>query len=90
MRRIHVYISGRVQGVAFRARAHREATRLGLGGWVRNLQDGRVEAVFEGSDEKIQEMLGWCRQGPRGALVEDVEVIEKAYTGAFLDFTIRY
>jgi len=90
MRRVHVYISGRVQGVSFRARTHREAIRLGLGGWVRNRPDGRVEAVFEGPDEKIKEMLGWCRQGPRGALVEDVEVIEETYTGAFPDFMIRY
>ncbi|MCX5834097.1 MAG: acylphosphatase [Deltaproteobacteria bacterium] len=90
MKRVHVYISGLVQGVFFRARTHREATRLGLGGWIRNLPDGRVEAVFEGPDEKIKEMLDWCRQGPSGALVEGVELIEASYTGAFRDFMIRH
>jgi acylphosphatase len=90
MRRIHVYISGRVQGVAFRARTHREAARLGLGGWVRNLPDGRVEAVFEGPDEKITEMLAWCRKGPSLALVKGVELNEETCADDFRDFTIRY
>lgn len=90
MRRTHVYISGLVQGVAFRARMHREAARLGVGGWVRNLPDGRVEAVFEGPDEKVKEMLRWCRQGPSLARVKGVEVIEETYEGAFRDFMIRY
>ncbi len=89
MRRVHVHISGLVQGVFFRARTHREATHLGLVGWVRNLPDGRVEAVLEGPDEKIKEMIGWFRQGPSDARVEGVEVIEEPYTGAFPDFTIR-
>ncbi len=76
--------------MAFRARTHREAARLGVGGWVRNLPDGRVEAVFEGPDEKVKEMLRWCRQGPSLARVKGVEVIEEAYEGAFRDFMIRY
>jgi acylphosphatase len=90
MKRVHVYISGLVQGVFFRARTHREATRLGLAGWVRNCRDGRVEAVFEGAEEKIREMLDWCRRGPREARVEHVDVIEEPWTGAFRDFTVRY
>jgi acylphosphatase len=90
MTRVHVYISGLVQGVFFRARTHREATRLGLVGWVRNCRDGRVEAVFEGAEEKIREMLDWCQRGPREARVDHVEVIEEPWTGAFRDFTVRY
>ncbi|HOD34610.1 MAG TPA: acylphosphatase [Syntrophales bacterium] len=90
MRRLHVYISGQVQGVAFRARTRQEAARLGLGGWVRNLPDGRVEAVFEGPDEKVEEMLRWCRQGPGLARVKGVEASEEPYEGAFRDFLIRY
>ena len=90
MKNVHVYISGLVQGVFFRAMTHREAIRLGLGGWVRNLPDGRVEAVFEGPGEKVREMIDWCRQGPRGASVEDVEVIEAPYRGSFRNFMIRY
>ena len=90
MKRIHVYISGLVQGVFFRARTHREATRLGLVGWVRNCPDGRVEAVFEGAEGKIREMLDWCRRGPKYARVDHVEVIEEPWTGAFRDFTVRY
>jgi acylphosphatase len=90
MKRVHVYISGLVQGVFFRARTHREATRLGLLGWVRNCPDGRVEAVFEGAQEKILEMIDWCRLGPRDARVDHVEVSEEPCTGAFRDFTIRH
>jgi len=90
MKRVHVYISGLVQGVFFRAKTHREATHLGLVGWVRNLPDGRVEAVLEGPDEKIKEMIDWCRKGPSHARVEGVEVIEEPYTGAFRDFMIRH
>jgi acylphosphatase len=90
MKRVHVYISGLVQGVFFRARTHREATRLGLAGWVRNCRDGRVEAVFEGPVEKIGEMLDWCWRGPREARVDDVQVSEEPWTGAFRDFTVRY
>jgi len=72
--RAHVYVSGRVQGVFFRYRTSELAGRLGVGGWVRNLPDGRVEAVFEGEKEKVEEMLEFCRRGPPGARVEGVEV----------------
>lgn len=72
--RAHVYVSGGVQGVFFRDSARREARKLGLDGWIKNLPDGRVEAVFEGPSEGVRRMVRWCEQGPRHATVEDVEV----------------
>ncbi len=72
--RAHVFVSGRVQGVGYRYSTMDEASRLGINGWVRNVPDGRVEAVFEGSKTVIEEMIAWCRKGPRGALVKDVAV----------------
>ncbi len=77
-RAVHVLISGIVQGVGFRAWTERSAAALGLSGWVRNTEDGDVEAVFSGSVEDVAEMLGACRDGPRGARVDRVEVLGKA------------
>lgn len=90
MRRVRVYISGRVQGVFFRAYTKEEADRLGLKGWVRNLPDGRVEAVFEGPASAIEEMIRWCHRGSPASKVTSVEVEEEPYTGEFKDFSIRY
>ena len=72
-RRLEVLVSGRVQGVWFRAATREEARRLGLQGWVRNLPDGRVEALFEGDESALEGILAWCRVGPPGARVESVE-----------------
>ena len=69
-KRLEIVVSGRVQGVWFRASTREEALRLGLRGWVRNLPDGRVEAVFEGAVPALEQMLAWCKTGPRGARVE--------------------
>lgn len=81
MKRARVIVSGRVQGVFFRASAREEAERRSLGGWVRNLRDGRVEAVFEGEDKAVDEMVDWCRTGPPSAVVTDVEVFLEKPTG---------
>ncbi|HFB83930.1 acylphosphatase [Thermosulfuriphilus ammonigenes] len=89
-KRVHVFISGKVQGVFFRAYTQEEARRLGLRGWVRNLPDGRVEAIFEGEEKALEEMIRWCHKGSPGARVTGVEVIEEPYTGEFSDFRIRY
>src|SRR6476659_7664074 len=70
--RVHVWISGRVQGVGFRYFTCEQAERLGLGGWVRNLGDGRVEAVFEGPAAEVAQVVSWCRGGPSGAWVSDL------------------
>ena len=70
----HVYVSGRVQGVFYRVKTRDKATELGLRGWVRNLPDGRVEALFQGEKDGVEEMIRWCRTGPEMADVSDVEV----------------
>ena len=80
--RRRVWLSGRVQGVAFRASARREARAAGVDGWVRNLADGRVEAVFEGAPGAVEALLAWCREGPSTARVERVEVREEPPEGA--------
>ncbi|WP_038057379.1 acylphosphatase [Thermodesulfobacterium hydrogeniphilum] len=90
MKRVHVFISGRVQGVFFRAYTEAEAKKLGVKGWVRNLPDGRVEAVFEGEDGAVDQMIAWCHKGSPHAKVTKVEVIEEPYKGEFTDFEIRY
>jgi acylphosphatase len=82
MRRVRARISGRVQGVFFRASCADRANALGLSGWVRNASDGGVEAVFEGEDAGVESMLAWCRKGPPYAQVDRVEVLEEAPTGA--------
>ncbi len=79
--RAHVYVSGEVQGVNFRGATHEKAEELGLNGWVRNLQDGRVEAVFEGDSGVVREMIEWCESGPAGADVEDVSVEQETPEG---------
>ena len=78
-RRVRVW--GSVQGVFFRATCAREASRRGLAGWVRNVADGSVEAVFEGEAEAVDAMTAWCRRGPRGARVDGVEAAEEPPEG---------
>ena len=79
--RRRVVISGRVQGVFFRDSARRHARDRGLAGWVRNRDDGTVEAVFEGDAEDVESLIAFCRSGPEGAAVEDVDVSEEEPTG---------
>ena len=71
--RAHVWVSGRVQMVFFRGTTRHLASERGLAGWVRNLPDGRVEAVFEGPADAVRALVDWCRQGPPAAVVEHVE-----------------
>ena len=87
--RAHVYISGQVQGVFFRDSARERAEQLGLAGWVRNLPDGRVEAIFEGPSQKVREMVQWCEEGPSHAEVEDVEAEIEASAGDLEGFEVR-
>lgn len=88
--RAHIYVSGRVQGIFFRYHTQELAQRLGVKGWVRNLRDGRVEAVFEGEREQVEEMVKFCRTGPPGAKVNNVEVKWENYLGEFSGFEVRY
>jgi acylphosphatase len=81
VKRVHVFVSGDVHGVGFRWYCREEAAERGVGGWVRNLPDGRVEAVFEGDADTVDAMVEWCRRGPKGARVDDVSVTEEGPTG---------
>jgi acylphosphatase len=74
VKRVEVVVRGAVQGVFFRVETRDRARSLGLAGWVRNAPDGSVEAAFEGDDERVESMVDWCRRGPRGARVDEVEV----------------
>jgi acylphosphatase len=81
VKRVRVVVSGNVQGVFFRAECAKQAGAVGVGGSVRNLADGRVEAVFEGPTEAVDRLVAWCHQGPPWAGVESVEVSEEAPAG---------
>ena len=75
----HVFVTGRVQGVFFRATTEREASQFpDLRGYVRNLEDGRVEAVFVGAEESVLAMVKWCRKGPPMARVDHLQVLEES------------
>ena len=86
--RAHVTIDGRVQGVNFRASTRERARSAGVEGWVRNLDDGRVEAVFEGPRAEVKRMVSWCYSGPRPARVERVDVEWEQPTGQDRGFRI--
>ena len=88
--RAHLYVSGWVQGVSFRGYARKCARELGLTGWVRNLYDGRVEAVAEGPQAAIERLIEAVRKGPSAARVEDVEVYWEDHQGEFMDFRIAW
>lgn len=79
--RRHVVVHGGVQGVFFRDSARDEAERQGVAGWVRNREDGAVEAVFEGAPQAVERLVDWCRSGPSSADVEDVEATEEEPEG---------
>ncbi|GGQ84995.1 acylphosphatase [Kitasatospora griseola] len=81
MIRRRVLVSGTVQGVFFRDSCRRAAAQAGVVGWVRNLPDGRVEAVFEGDDAPVEEMVAWMRHGPPRAVVKHVEVVPEPLEG---------
>jgi acylphosphatase len=89
MSRVQVWVSGRVQGVFYRATAERVASGLGLSGWVRNLSDGRVEAIAEGPAEALEAFVRWCHEGPPGARADDVTVESHPATGEFTGFATR-
>lgn len=90
MERAHVFVSGKVQGVYYRANTRETARDRGVEGWVRNLDDGRVEAVFEGEDDTVEAMVEWCHKGSPRAEVENVEVEWEDATDEFDGFEVRY
>ncbi len=89
MVRAHLFISGIVQGVGYRWHCRRHAQGLGLKGWVRNLDDGRVEAVLQGTREQVEGMIQWCYRGPSEAQVTDIAVTYEEAGDDFSDFGIR-
>ncbi len=88
--RAHVQAEGVVQGVFFRDSTRRRARELGLTGWVRNLPDGRVEAVFEGEELAVEAAVAFVREGPPHAQVRHIDVGYGVYTGEFPDFRVTY
>lgn len=87
--RAHVFVSGRVQGVFFRDKTRRKAEELNVQGWVRNLPDGRVEAVFEGAKESVEKMVDWVREGPAFAQVDNMKLSWQDHTGEYNSFEIK-
>ncbi|MCC6931845.1 MAG: acylphosphatase [Deltaproteobacteria bacterium] len=87
-KRLRVYVSGRVQGVCFRACTCNEAFRFGVGGYARNLHDGRVEVVMEGTEAQLNQLLEYIKEGPVHAHVSGVEIIEEGPTGEFSQFSV--
>jgi acylphosphatase len=88
--RAHVLVSGRVQGVFFRTETQRTARQHNLTGWVKNLPDGRVEAVFEGEEAAVEKAVQWCHHGPPSAMVTKVSVKKEPWAGEFETFSISY
>ena len=88
MKRVHLIISGDVQGVGFRAWLKREALSRKLTGWVKNREDGAVEAVIEGKNETIDQLISLCRRGPEISLVKDVQMNEEEYKNEFTIFEV--
>lgn len=88
-KRVHLIISGMVQGVFFRASASSAARKLGLSGWVKNVPNGAVELVAEGEEESLKKLIGWCRTGPSGARVEQVDTKWIEATGEYEGFGVR-
>lgn len=90
MKRVRVVVSGRVQGVWYRASTRDEAVALGLTGWVRNLPDGRVELCAEGPTGALERLVAWCRQGPPAARVDEIDVQWEEAEGSFPGFRVTF
>ena len=86
----HIFITGRVQGVGFRHFTRKNAEALGVTGWVKNLPDGRVEAVFQGDEEQIEELVERCKKGPVASYVQSIEVSKESDDEDFEDFSVEF
>ena len=89
LQRAQVKVSGQVQGVFFRDSTRQKAEELGLAGWVKNLPDGQVEALFEGPSDRVSEMVRWCEEGPRHASVANVDTDVRSAAGDLEGFEVR-
>lgn len=87
--RVHIFVSGRVQGVFFRENTRKRAKKLGITGWVRNIPDGRVEAVFEGEKSKVEELINRTKKGSLIARVDELKVMPEEYKEEFDNFEIK-
>lgn len=90
MKAVHLYISGRVQGVWYRKNTQETAHRLGLMGWVRNMEDGAVEVHAQGEDACVYALISWCYKGPPCARVDRIDVTEAIYDESLKGFSIRF
>jgi len=90
MIRVQLTVSGKVQGVFYRAHAKQKADELRLTGWVANNADGTVTVAVEGEENRVNDFIDWCHSGPSTCEVEKVKVEKEPYTGEFTDFSIRY
>jgi len=88
--RAHIFVSGRVQGVFFRDSTRRIAEELGIFGWVKNLNNSKVEAVLEGEKEIIEKLIEWAKRGPTFARVDEIKIEWEEYKKEFENFEIRY
>jgi acylphosphatase len=86
--RVHIFVSGRVQGVFYRQSTQLQAQSLGVYGWIKNLPDGRVEGVFEGEESAVKSLVDYCRDGPSAARVENVGVNPEKYKAEFSTFKV--
>ena len=90
MKQIHVFVTGRVQGVFFRQSTIVMAMKNNVNGWVRNLDDGRVEIVAQGQEQNIDNLSNWCRTGPANSRVDEFELKEESILEKFENFEVRY
>ena len=88
--RAHIFVSGKVQGVFFRQKTKQKAENLGVKGWIKNLDDGKVEAVFEGEDEEVNTLVDFCKKGPKGAIVTGFKLDWEDFSGVFDTFEVIY
>jgi acylphosphatase len=88
--RAHIFISGRVQGVYFRQKTAKQAQVLGVSGWVRNLNNDKVEAVLEGAKKDVQKIIDWAKKGPFFARVLSLDIKWQKYKGEFNNFEIKH
>jgi len=87
---VHIFVTGKVQGVFFRQATRVIAIKNNITGWVRNLDDGRVEILIEGKDKHVDSVIEWCNFGPAGARVDDIQTYTKNYSGVFKKFEVKY
>ena len=89
-KRVHIFVTGRVQGVFFRQATKVIAIKNNVTGWVKNLDDGRVEIMLEGEDRCVDPVIGWCNFGPANSRVDDIQINHENYVGKYKNFEVRY